>query len=84
MKDETQYGALVLIRQPGEAICIGDDIRIVVESVVTEHSKRGEHTQVVLGFKAPSNVKILRMELESHGGDRRPRVAKARRKPQEV
>lgn len=46
---------LVLNRQPGEAIVIGDGIRIVVLS----SDRRG----VRLGIEAPSTMLILREEL---------------------
>jgi carbon storage regulator len=47
---------LVLTRQPGESIIIGDDITLVVVSV------RGR--DVRLGIDAPESVSVLRQELK--------------------
>ena len=47
---------LVLSRQKGESIYIGDDISVKVIRI------RG--TQVELGIEAPQNVGILRSELD--------------------
>jgi carbon storage regulator len=46
---------LILSRKPGDAITIGDDIRIVV----IECDRRG----VRLGIEAPIDVRILREEI---------------------
>jgi carbon storage regulator len=46
---------LILSRKPGDAILIGDGIRIVVVS----NDRRG----VRLGIEAPSDVTILREEI---------------------
>ena len=46
---------LVLTRKKGDAIVIGDNIKIVVLSVSGESVK--------IGVEAPSHVKILRAEL---------------------
>lgn len=46
---------LLLSRNIGEEICIGDDIKIVVTAV--------DRYQVKLGIEAPKNVSILREEL---------------------
>jgi len=46
---------LVLTRKKGEAIVIGDNIKIVVVSVSGDSVK--------IGIEAPSDVKILRAEL---------------------
>jgi carbon storage regulator len=46
---------LILSRKPGDAIVIGDGIRIVV----LESDRRG----VRLGIEAPSDVSILREEI---------------------
>lgn len=46
---------LILSRKPGDAIVIGDGIRIVV----LESDRRG----VRLGIEAPSHVSILREEI---------------------
>lgn len=47
---------LVLTRKPGEAIEIGDGIRLIVVAV------RGN--TVKLGVEAPRHVRIVRQELE--------------------
>lgn len=47
---------LVLTRQPGESLLIGDNIVITVLEV------RGD--KVRIGIEAPRDVKILREELE--------------------
>lgn len=46
---------LVLTRKVGEAITIGDDIRVVVIGV--------DRGQVRIGIHAPADVRILREEL---------------------
>ncbi len=55
---------LVLSRNIGEAVKIGDEIEVVV------HSIRGN--QVKLSFTAPRNIEILREELVNQA-DRRKR-----------
>lgn len=49
---------LVLWRKVGEKLCIADNITLVVKSV-----KAG---RVSLGIEAPSLVKVLRGELQTH------------------
>jgi carbon storage regulator CsrA len=49
---------LVLWRKVGEKLCISDDITLVVKSV-----RAG---RVSLGIEAPSLMKILRGELQTH------------------
>ena len=49
---------LILSRKAGEKLVIGDNI--VVEVV------RVQGNRITLGIAAPSNVKILRGELEEH------------------
>jgi carbon storage regulator len=46
---------LVLSRKIGEAICIGDEVRIRVVAI--------QGNQVRLGIEAPDDIKILRTEL---------------------
>lgn len=48
---------LVLNRKKGEAILIGNNIRITIEKI--------DRDRVTLGFDAPQDVRILRGELES-------------------
>lgn len=65
---------LVLSRKQGEAVVIGDDIRITVVAV------RGNRVQ--LGFTAPPNLSIHRNELGLEAADRAslpdtPAVSKA-------
>jgi carbon storage regulator len=50
---------LVLSRNPGESIHIGDNIIITVLSI--------KNNQVRLGLEAPKDVQILRSELRSDG-----------------
>ena len=47
---------LVLTRQPGESVTIGDDI------VVTVLEVRG-YNQIRIGIEAPDNIRIVRTEL---------------------
>lgn len=49
---------LVLSRRVGEAICIGDEIRVVVHRI--------EGSRVTIGIEAPMWVRIVRAELEPH------------------
>jgi len=51
---------LVLLRQVGETIRIGDAVSVTVLEV--------DRGQVKLGTRAPPAVAILRQELESVGG----------------
>ena len=51
-------GLLVLGRRVGEAIMIGDDIRIEIVGI-----KGGQIPQVHIGFAAPRDVQIVRSEL---------------------
>lgn len=46
---------LILSRNVGEEICIGDDIKVVVTAV--------DRYQVKLGIVAPRNVTVLREEI---------------------
>ncbi|PHS65679.1 carbon storage regulator CsrA [Pseudidiomarina marina] len=46
---------LILSRNIGEEICIGDDIKVVVTAV--------DRYQVKLGIVAPRNVTVLREEI---------------------
>lgn len=46
---------LVLTRRPGQAILVGDQIELVVVRV--------EGDRVVLGVKAPKEVRVIRAEL---------------------
>lgn len=46
---------LILTRRPGEAILIGDDIKIHLISM--------HFNQARIGIEAPDNVKILREEI---------------------
>ena len=46
---------LILTRRTGEAILIGDDIKITVTAI--------NGTQVRIGITAPKEVKVLRQEL---------------------
>lgn len=46
---------LVLTRRPGEALTIGEDIRIVVLAI--------EGERVRLGIEAPRTILVLRQEL---------------------
>ena len=55
---------LVLTRLIGEAIYIGDDIKVIVVDVRVNKGK----PSVRLGIIAPSDVKVLREELTE--GDR--------------
>ena len=52
---------LVLSRKEGEKIRLGDDILITVVKISSD--------KVRLGIKAPSNVLVLRDELELHVGE---------------
>lgn len=49
---------LILTRRAGEALTIGDEIRLTVLSIST-----GENGSVVLGIDAPRDTLILRSEL---------------------
>jgi carbon storage regulator len=63
---------LVLTRKPGETVCIGTDIELVVLD-----AGRG---RVKLGFAGPRNVPIRRGELDAAGSetaDRREPCASA-------
>jgi len=61
---------LVLTRRPGEAILVGEHIRIVFVGL--------QHGQGKIGIEAPRGVRILREELEPYvenergGPDERP------------
>ena len=46
---------IVLSRKPGEAICIADDIRIVV--------LKTSAGRITLGIEAPQDVRVLREEI---------------------
>jgi carbon storage regulator len=46
---------LILMRRPGETICIGDDVTITVMSV--------EGNRVRIGVKAPREVTVDREEI---------------------
>jgi carbon storage regulator len=50
---------LVVTRRPGEAISIGDDVRVVVLSV--------EGDRVRLGIEAPRAVEVRRTDAEKAG-----------------
>lgn len=76
---------LVLTRKPGESICIGSDVELVVLDVV-----RG---RVKLGFAGPKNVPIRRGELEDaslklpdpqHDGNERQGAAEQPSRPPAV
>ena len=60
---------LVLSRRVGEAVCIGDDIEIVVVAA------RGD--QIRLGIRAPRNVSIIRRELLEEVSDENRAAARA-------
>ena len=60
---------LVLSRRVGEAVCIGDDIEIVVVAA------RGD--QIRLGIRAPRNVSIVRRELLEEVSDENRAAARA-------
>lgn len=51
---------LVLSRKPGEKLIIGDNITVTVNRVAGN--------RVTLGIDAPSDVRIVRGELEGHFG----------------
>lgn len=55
---------LVLSRQVGESILIGEDIEVVVKSIAGG--------KVSLGFKAPRHVRIRRTEIPEHAPEARP------------
>jgi carbon storage regulator len=60
---------LILTRRTGEAICIGDAIRVIVQEV--------NGKQVRLGIEAPDNVPLWRAELyERIARGERPRKHK--------
>jgi carbon storage regulator len=48
---------LILTRRPGEAICIGDDIEILIKEVRRNH--------VRIGINAPKHVQIRRADTLS-------------------
>ncbi len=48
---------LVLTRKPGQAIVIGEDIRIVIVSV--------ERDQVRVGIEAPRSIAVHREEIDA-------------------
>ena len=52
-------GMLVLTREPGQRIKIGDDITILFIEFRKSHGKR----QIRLGIEAPKDVRIMRAEL---------------------
>ena len=52
---------LVLTRRPGEAILVGDQIRLVFVGM--------QHGQGKIGIEAPRGVRILREELEPYVDD---------------
>ena len=54
---EDRKGWLVLSREPGEEILIGDDIRIIVASIPKPGNK------VKIGIKAPRGVPVDRKEV---------------------
>lgn len=56
---------LVLTRRKGQAIKIGDDIVIRV----TEVKGRGSRALVKIGIDAPSDLKVLREEVEREVAD---------------
>jgi len=60
---------LVLSRKTGERIRIGENITIVVNRVVG--------SRVSVGIEAPSNVRIVRGELEFFDDEPAPRTSKA-------
>lgn len=49
---------LVLSRRPGEAIQIGDDVKV--------HVLKLPNGRVQLGIEAPRDVRVLRTELSNH------------------
>uniref|UniRef100_A0A831X1G6 Translational regulator CsrA n=1 Tax=Thermorudis peleae TaxID=1382356 RepID=A0A831X1G6_9BACT len=59
---------LVLSRRPGEALVIGDGIRVVILSV------EGERVRV--GIEAPREVPVLRAELAEAVSDENTRAAR--------
>lgn len=60
---------LVLSRRPGEALVIGDGIRVVILSV------EGERVRV--GIEAPREVPVLRAELAEAVSEENTRAARA-------
>ncbi len=48
---------LILTRRPGEAICIGDDIEILIKEVRRNH--------VRIGINAPKDIQIRRADTVS-------------------
>lgn len=62
---------LVLSRNVGESVMIGDNIRVVVVR------SNGQHGQVRIGFEAPTDVPILRLEVY-RANKREPPPSKAR------
>lgn len=54
---------LVLTREPGEAVLIGEDIRVVIL-----RSRAGASR---IGIQAPENVHIVREELTTKPNERR-------------
>ena len=55
MSNDKAGGMLILSRNPGESIMVGDDIKLTVLSV------KGK--QVRIGIDAPSDVKVHREEI---------------------
>lgn len=46
---------LILMRRPGETICIGEDITVMVLGV--------DRNRVRLGIKAPKSIRVDRQEI---------------------
>jgi len=61
---------LVLKRKEGQAIDVGDDIRIILKEI------KGSHVKVVIS--APSKVRIRRAEVERQIGAENIRAARCR------
>ena len=61
---------LVLSRNIGEAVKIGDDIEVVVHAI--------HGNQVKLSFTAPRSIEILREELVDPAGKRKRRLLETR------
>lgn len=54
---------LILYREEGDRILVGEDVVITVQAIETQNSSPG----VFIGLQAPKSVRILRGELKTIG-----------------